>query len=1476
MPTPEGDPFVPLKTNESYSSSVYEDGERITRGVTDSTNLEAQNGGITNNVSYSNNYPDSQVDVDIDPNQTNPNDMEPIASNHPRFAEVSEDQAAYNNFTGPDHGHNKTIMKRLRFGTRRNKAGKPTTSTLDGNIGRKSTLSKRLSSITDYKKTTSFSNNSDYPDSDTHKEPRKVFFNTPLPADLIEPESNLPKAVYARNKIRTTKYTPLSFVPKNIVHQFKNVANVYFLLIVILGAFRIFGVASPGLAAVPLIVIVVLTAIKDAFEDYRRMILDLELNNTHTEILNNFENVNIRNEKISLWRRMKKATTRGFVLMSYKFTNRKRSKQSSNAKPDVFANVLAPIQTVNSAQSGHRDSVEAGNFDSEDAHYHGASGIDGFNDHPRLSIASDHRFVQESDLQPNEISVMDHLHPVSGQAKFKKDFWKNVRVGDFVRVRNNNEIPADLVILSTSDVDGACNVETKNLDGETNLKVRQAMKSGEGIKHSNHCERAKFWIESEPPHPNLYTFNGVAKWTNHATENSGETMSEPLTINNLLLRGCTLRNTKWVIGVVVATGDDTKIMLNSGITPTKISLISRELNVSVIVNFVLLFCMCFVAGMIQGFAFKMPDTSIVYFEFGMIGGKPSVSGLISFWVAVIIFQSLVPISLYISIEIIKTIQAFFIFSDEFMYHEPLDYPCTPKSWNISDDLGQIEYIFSDKTGTLTQNVMEFKKCTINGISYGLAYTEAMAGMRKRLGVDTDKESKEKKNQIIRDKELMLMKLRSMDDNLQLIDDEVTFVSSALIDDINGQSGSEQAHANKHFFFALAICHTVLTEESTKYTGRRDFKAQSPDEAALVGTARDLGFTFVTRDKRGAILNIHGREQEVQVLNILEFNSTRKRMSVIIKLPSTAECAERILLICKGADSIIYERLIPNTQRQLRQQTAQQLQEFANEGLRTLCLAQREISASEYQEWNIRNEQASVALTNREQFMEEVADSIERNLTLLGGTAIEDRLQDGVPDSIALLGMAGIKLWVLTGDKLETAINIGFSCNLLNNDMQILVIDTNDGSLEACDLLISGLLQTHFGMTGSDEELEAAKLDHSPPKSNFAVVIDGDALKLALHESLAQKFVLLGKQCKSVLCCRVSPAQKAAVVKVVKNTLGVLTLSIGDGANDVAMIQSADVGVGIAGEEGRQAAMSSDYAIGQFKFLTRLLLIHGRWSYKRLAEMIPNFFYKNIVFTFCLFWYGIYNNFDGSYLFEYTYLMFYNLAFTSLPIIFLGVLDQDVNDKISLHVPQLYRTGILRLEWSQSKVWVYMIDGLYQSVISFFFPFLMYYTGVFNNPQGLATDHRFLIGIVACTISVLSCNTYVLLNQANWDWLSVLIFFLSNLILFFWTGVYSTSSMAVEFYKSATIIYGTLAFWACSLLGVVACLLPHICYMAIQNALFPKDIDIIRELWFNGHFDELPECSLDVPKLNTIFDMEDSCSSLSNSSGENEKNNEKST
>jgi phospholipid-translocating ATPase len=487
---------------------------------------------------------------------------------------------------------------------------------------------------------------------------------------------------------------------------------------------------------VPLIFIVFVTAVKDAIEDYRRTMLDNELNNSPVHRLVSWQNVNVNPGAISLWRRIKKSSTK-IVLSVFRTLKRigkvsktREDENSEDEKGQAYAK-----QSIDDTRASlqNRDEIQMASESQPPSQQD-----DIISESPANGASLDTANVP---IKRDATDLINHKRIVSGNARFQRDCWKNVQVGDFVRIYNDDQIPADVLILSTSDPEGACYVETKNLDGETNLKLRNALHAGRNIKHARDCERAEFMVESEAPQPNLYQYSGVARWRQEILKNSNtETheMMEPVSINNLLLRGCNLRNTKWVLGVVIFTGGDTKIMINSGITPSKRSRIARELNWNVIYNFAILLVMCIVSGLVEGLAWAKQGSSMRFFEFGSIGnGKPALDGFITFWAAIILFQNLVPISLFISLEIIKTAQAFFIYSDEHMYYEKLDYPCTPKSWNISDDVGQIEYIFSDKTGTLTQNVMEFKKATINGVAYGEAYTEAQAGMQRRQGIDTN-------------------------------------------------------------------------------------------------------------------------------------------------------------------------------------------------------------------------------------------------------------------------------------------------------------------------------------------------------------------------------------------------------------------------------------------------------------------------------------------------------------------------------------------------------------------------------------------------------------------------------------------------------------------------------------------------------------------------------------------------------------------
>ncbi len=367
-----------------------------------------------------------------------------------------------------------------------------------------------------------------------------------------------------------------------------------------------------------------------------------------------------------------------------------------------------------------------------------------------------------------------------------------------------------------------------------------------------------------------------------------------------------------------------------------------------------------------------------------------------------------PISLYISIEIVKTIQAFFISQDIDMYYNALDAACTPKTWNISDDLGQIEYIFSDKTGTLTQNVMEFQKCSVNGIPYGEGVTEAQRGAAKREGKEDALDPHEQDIQLNILKQRMLDKMSQTFKNRYAQPDNLTLVSPKLAEDLADRSSPQRQHLID-FFRALAVCHSVLAERPREQPYKLTYKAESPDEAALVAAARDVGFPFVNKSKDAIDIEVMGQPERYLPLQLLEFNSTRKRMSVIVRNPQG-----QIVLYCKGADSVIYQRLAADHDPEMKAGTMRDMEAFANGGLRTLCIAYRDMSEQEYVDFVRVYEAAANSITDRDEQIDKANETVEHSLTILGATALEDKLQEGVPEAIETLHRAGIKLWILTG------------------------------------------------------------------------------------------------------------------------------------------------------------------------------------------------------------------------------------------------------------------------------------------------------------------------------------------------------------------------------------------------------------------------------------------------------------------------------
>lgn len=1037
----------------------------------------------------------------------------------------------------------------------------------------------------------------------------------PLPEDEDVIKIGYPSSSFPNNSIRTSKYTPLTFLPLNLRDQFSKFANIYFLMIIILQMVRPISLTGGIPTNAPtLVVVIFISMVKDLIEDLSRKKEDDRLNSKMVQVFKN--------------------------------------------------------------------------------------------------------------------------------GRFESTKSESVRRGDLIRLLQNEQVPADIILLDSSNKsNGNAMIETKNLDGETNFKSKIVPEKffqifGREMESCNAIVMSRSIVRVEKANPSLMDFRGTIQ-----VPNSG--LIEDLGMKNLILRGSSIQATDYVIGVVIYAGSDTKIIMNSNRPHLKRSYLEEKTDKFIIFISIALVFFCMVGAALYLFWYQTNKYDIQYLELE----QESLIKMffIRFGNWFLIFANFVPISLVVTVDMVKYLQSKLVTGHPSLFSDISQTDCTVQSSNLIDELGKIDFIFSDKTGTLTRNNMIFKSVIVGATSFG---NTPNPGRLMRPHVD--------------------------------FGDHI----------FEANLGNPEI---QEFLRALSICHDVAEQNGI-------FSGASPDEVALVNFAAQYDHYYRSSGTTSGKLVIeNGRQVLYEQLLSIEFNSTRKRMSVIVRKPDG-----RIVLYSKGADSMMLSRSLP-----VDASFGPQLEVYAEKGLRTLVIARKDFSEEEFQRILSSLERAKLE-TNpyvKEQQQNEIYEQIERNWTVIGATAVEDRLQENVPEVIADIRKAGVKLWVLTGDKVETALNVAYGCNLMDKDMKIHMITgqiPNETAKEAMRRVRHNIL-------------------NSPKETHHGLVITSAQISEISSGNIGPQFIDLALMCDSVMCARVSPKQKGEIVGFVMQTLPTMRcLAIGDGANDVSMIMKAHVGVGIKGVEGGEAARVADFSIGEFQVLKRLMFVVGRDSYRKNSILTLYNFYKNILLCMPQFWYAVvYSNFSGVTFYDSYLFQLCNIFYTSLPIILYALWDVELPEFQLMSDPSLYKISTKNLYFNISSFTMWAAIAAVQSFI------IAVLCGIIELAPSF--DGDFLgfwgYGIFVFAMTQVIANLKVVIFSNSFYFLNIITIVLS--IAFFFISFLIIDKLSFNMhYGLFYALFNTPNFYLITALILILCFFVDYLWELAQKILFFKSINIV--------------------------------------------------
>ncbi|XP_037913734.1 probable phospholipid-transporting ATPase IIA isoform X2 [Hermetia illucens] len=947
----------------------------------------------------------------------------------------------------------------------------------------------------------------------------------------------------------------------------------------------------------------------------------------------------------------------------------------------------------------------------------------------------------------HEVNSQKYKRLIPSDLQYEMVPSSKLKVGDIVIVEKDERVPADLVLLRTSDKSGSVFVRTDQLDGETDWKLRLAVSMTQKLNSDSDLFNIDASIYIEKPQNDIHSFIGT--FSIDGNDEGSLNVENTLWANTVVAAGT-------ATGIVIYTGCETRSVMNNSSPRSKVGLLDMEINGLTKVLFCAVMGLALVMMCLKGF------------------NGPWYRYLFRF---VLLFSYIIPISLRVNLDMGKAFYSWQIQND------PEIEGTVVRSTTIPEELGRISYLLTDKTGTLTQNEMVFKKIhlgvvahdndTFHHVAQAIESLTSNTGAGQEISPPAAKPSSIFGGNRLRRPEgwrvWEAVKALALCHNVTPVYD-------------NDKAATNKAQEKQR----NSPTRSTINMETKKSSDEITYQASSPDEIALVKWTEQVGLALVARDLNSVTLQLRHKVKnkkggnqsstpatpsssstastasldsiggsdglmKFHILQVFPFTSESKRMGIIVKDAQTGE----ITFYLKGAD-VVMSAIV-----QYNDWLSEESGNMAREGLRTLVVAKKVLTEDQYNDFETRFNAARLSVTDRTAKVSAVVESLEREMELLCLTGVEDRLQDGVRPTLELLRNAGVRVWMLTGDKLETATCIAKSSQLVGRNQGLHILKS---------------VQTR-----TDAHLE---LNQFRRKQGCALVVSGESLEVCL-QYYDIEFMELATACPAVVCCRCSPTQKAQVVDLIQKHTGKRTCAVGDGGNDVSMIQQSDAGIGIEGREGRQASLAGDFSIPQFSHIAKLLLVHGRRSYKRSAALSQFVIHRGLIISTMQAVFSAVFYLSSVALYQGFLMVGYATVYTMFPVFSL-VLDQDIDSAIAITYPELYKELAKGRSLSYKTFFVWVLISIYQGGVIMYGALILF-------------EDEF-IHIVAISFSALILTELIMvaLTIRTWHRLMVLAEIFSLML-------YLISLAVLHEYFDWEFIWSYDFLWKVSTITLVSCL-----------------------------------------------------------------------